>query len=151
MERGREEFTFDIPAGVTSGVYTKIPGRGNMIQGGGVPGDLILLFEVLPDGIFQVIEGTCDLVAVMSVSILDCITGCNRTIKCPDGKEYRFNINTGCPDGQKIRLMGKGLPMNSGGRGSLYIVIRHNMPSSVTDDERKKIDELRKSTNFAKL
>lgn len=148
LERGREEFSFDIPAGVTTGVYTKIPGMGNMVNGGGVPGDLILLFEVMSDGVFQAIEGTCDLLSVMDVPILDCITGCNRTIKCPDGKEYRFSVKQGCPDGQKIRLMGKGLPMHGGQRGSLYIVIRHKMPSSLTADEKKKVEELKKSANF---
>lgn len=152
IEAADETFSFQIPTGVTTGVYTKVRGMGSYPVGikGGVPGDLILVFNVVSDGKFRVINGTCDLMTDVSVPVLDTITGCDREVTCPDGKTYRYKIKPGTLEGSKIRLVGKGLPMQVG-RGSLYITIHQIMPSTLSEAEKQKLEDLKKETNFKQI
>lgn len=151
LEMMEESFTFDIPAGVTDNVTMRIPRKGNYCERmEGQEGDLIIFFKVDENSKFKVIPNNpYDLAYVDETPVLDCITGCDKTIKHIDGKTYKYKLRQGIEDGTVINLPGKGLPMGNGRMGDLKIIVKYRMPKAITSDERKLIEKLRKTNNFS--
>lgn len=150
LEMQEESLIIDIPSGVTNGAVVKIPGKGNYCERmEGAEGDLILFFKISEHDNFKVIRNSpYDLVYIDETPVLDCITGCERTIKHIDGKTYKYTFRQGIEDGSVIRLAGKGLAKGNGQFGDLKIIVKYKMPKAISTDERKVIDNLRKSKNF---
>jgi curved DNA-binding protein len=59
-----------------------------------------------------------------------------------------MKVPPGSRTGQKLRLAGKGLPKPGGGAGDLYAVLTIEVPSPLTEPEKKLFDELRRSSKF---
>jgi curved DNA-binding protein len=60
------------------------------------------------------------------------------TVKIPPGSKA----------GQKLRLAGKGLPKPGGGSGDLYAVLGVEVPSPLTEVEKRLFEELRRASKF---
>jgi molecular chaperone DnaJ len=144
-----DSYSFVIPNGLTNNVYFKVDNGGDFSKDG-IPGDLTLLFQVESENGISVDseERPYDLRCEKQIPILDCITGCDATIKHIDGKEYKFTVKQGTPDGFIIRLKEKGLLDRNGKRGYLNVVIRQKMPKSLSKDDKKQINKLKESKNF---
>lgn len=146
--RKEDSYKFVIPNGLSNNVYFTVDNGGNFSKDG-IPGDLVLYFQVEPEnGISVDTKNPYDLVCSVDIPILDCITGCEAKIKHVDGKTYKFNVKQGATDGFIVKLKNKGLVDRFGKRGYLNIVIRQKMPNSLTKDEKNAIDKLKKSKNF---
>lgn len=150
LELQEESLVIDIPAGVTDGAMMKIPGKGSFCQRNeGPEGDLIIYFKLAEDSRFKVVPNSpFDLLYMDEVSVLDCITGCDRTIKHVDGKTYKYVIRQGTKDGSVINLRGKGLVDSYGSYGDLKIVVKQKMPVALTSEERKTLEKLKRNNNF---
>ena len=151
LELQEEGITIDIPAGVTDGVAVRIPRKGNYCERlEGPEGDLIIYFKIADDEKFKIIPNMpYDLAYIDEVPVLDCITGCDRTIKHIDGKTYKYKFRQGIEDGSIINLAGKGLAKGNGQYGDLKIIVKYKMPKTISSEERKLIDKLRKTSNFS--
>ena len=150
LVRKQETYTFTIPMGVTNNVFFTAQGLGN-VSTDGLAGDLIVNTIVEPEKGISVSndsKNSYNLTCTKEVPILDCITGCESSIDHIDGKSYKFTIKEGTKDGFIIRLRDKGLCDRNGKRGFLDVVIRQKMPKSLSKDDKKLIDKLRKSKNF---
>ena len=79
---------------------------------------------------------------------LSCIVGEKESIKCIDGKTRAFSIEKGTTNGKTYRLKGCGMPDGNGGYGDMIVYIKQKMPTKISNDELKKINELRESKNF---
>lgn len=150
LVRKNEKYSFVIPKGATNNVYFTVPGRGN-VSPDGIAGNLIIFFIVEPEkGITVSTDNNVsyNLSATKEISVLDCITGCDASIDHIDGKTYKFNIKPGTKDGFKVRLKDKGLPDKNGRRGFLDVTIRMKMPKTLSKEDKKTIENLKKSKNF---
>ena len=150
LEVREESITIDIPIGVADGASIMINGMGNYCERGeGSVGNLLLYFKIKEDKNFKTIpDRPYDLAYIDEVPILDCITGCERIFKHIDGKSYKYTIHSGIADGTVITLSNKGLIQQKGIYGNLNILVKHKLPRSITSEERKIIDKLKKSKNF---
>jgi molecular chaperone DnaJ len=67
-------------------------------------------------------------------------------IKVPTLKEEEdLEIPEGTQSGQIFRTKGKGLPNPHGGKGDLYISVRVVIPSKVSREQRKLLEQLGQS------
>lgn len=68
-----------------------------------------------------------------------------------DGK-VKIKIEPGTQPGKVVRLRGKGLPAVQGygyGTGDLIVNISVYIPEALSKDEKKTLEEMKKSDNFA--
>ena len=151
--RKEVEYTFNILPGTTNNVkFFGGSGLGNACRNGiGASGDLYIHVEsVLPMNGFSVNnDAPYDIDYVMNVSVLDCITGCEKSFRHIDGKEYRLTIKPGATNGYTIKLRNLGLCYpQSNNRGFLNIRINQIMPAKLSKDEKSTLEKLKKSKNF---
>lgn len=150
LERKTVKRTIQIPVGCCDNAYMPLIGGGNYCERAeGNIGNLIIIFKVERHKDFEINSNNkYDLDTLIDVPVLDCIIGKQQSIKTLDGKTYKFNIKQGTTDGNTYILRGKGLPTPNGSYGDLHIYIRQKMPTNISVDDIKKIEELRKSSNF---
>ncbi len=136
-----DTLTVRIPAGIDTGKKIRIPGRGMPGIGGGPPGDLYLLVEVEKDPVFRR-EGD-DVVVEREIRFTEAALGSIIEVPTPEGKTIRVKVPPGTKDGTRIRLKGYGIPHLKGtGRGDLYVEIRIKVPRSLTEEQRRLLEEL---------
>ncbi len=131
-----------VPAGVDSGTRLRMTGHGEPGANGGGPGDLYIFLEVKEHPFFE--RRGADLYATIPISITQASLGAKIKIPTLQAEEY-LDIPEGTQSGEIFRKRGKGLPNPHGGRGDLYVNIRVVIPSKVTRDQRRLLDQLGQS------
>ncbi len=145
--KGEEIISIKIPAGVEEGMQMSIRNKGNAAAKNGIPGDLIVLIQEIEHPLLKRNENT--LVYDHYLSIPDAILGTSADIPTIDGK-VRIKIPQGTQAGKVFRLNGKGIPdVNNYRRGDQLVYINIWTPQNLTKDEKKAIEEMQKSNNFA--
>jgi molecular chaperone DnaJ len=145
--RAEEVITINIPAGVAEGMQLSVGGKGNAAPRGGINGDLLVLIEeeehpeLKRDGSNLFYDGY--------VSFADAALGTSIEIPTVDAK-VKIKIEPGTQSGKVLRLKGKGLPdVNSYGIGDLLVNINVWTPQALTAEEKKILENLKDSKNFA--
>ena len=145
--RAEEVITINIPAGVAEGMQLSVGGKGNAAPRGGINGDLLVLIEeeehpeLKRDGSNLFYDGY--------VSFADATLGTSIEIPTVDAK-VKIKIEPGTQSGKVLRLKGKGLPdVNSYGTGDLLVNINVWTPQTLTAEEKKILENLKDSKNFA--
>ncbi|MGB0036051.1 MAG: molecular chaperone DnaJ [Candidatus Acidiferrales bacterium] len=128
-----------IPAGVDSGTRLRMAGQGEPGTNGGPAGDLYIFLEVKEHPVFE--RRGADLYCTIPVSITQAALGAKIKVPTLQGEED-LEIADGTQSGQIFRKKGKGLPNPNGGRGDLYINIRVVIPSKVSRDQRRLLEQL---------
>jgi len=119
LVRGEETITINIPAGVSEGMQLSMSGKGNAAPRGGVPGDLIILIEEIPDP--QLKRDGMHVIYDLYVNFVDAALGTSVEIPTIDGKA-KIKIEPGTQAGKILRLKGKGIPeVNSYHRGDQLV------------------------------
>lgn len=146
-----ETVDIQIPINVFTGAFNTIPELGNEAPNNlGRCGDLIVIYEIQPHSIFGLAENNHDLYCKTSVSILDCITGGTKEIKCINGEKTTLDVPKFTKENSKIIVKGKGLPTQDGKYGDMIVYVQHEMPKDLTEDEIKLLNELKQQKNFKK-
>jgi molecular chaperone DnaJ len=128
-----------IPAGVDSGTRLRMAGQGEPGANGGPPGDLYIFLEVKEHSFFE--RRGADLYCTVPISFPQAVLG--TTVKIPTLQgEQELHIPDGTQSGQIFRQKGKGLPNPHGGRGDLYVNIRVVVPSKVTREQKRVLEQL---------
>lgn len=141
-----ETLEIDIPIGMTQGNGIVVAEHGNYFPEYGRRGDLIIGFNVISDGKYALESGNpLNIVITEPTSVYDCITGCKKTVKSIDGKEYAFSIPAGTVHGKVYRIQNAGMRDRFGNRGDMKVVIEQVMPKSVSESDKKIIAKLRKN------
>src|SRR6202142_2889636 len=131
-----------VPAGVDSGTRLRMAGQGEPGTNGGPAGDLYIFLEVKEHAFF---EGRgADLYCTIPVSIAQASLGATVKIPTLQGDED-LEIPEGTQSGQIFRKKAKGLPNPHGGRGDLYVSIRVVIPSTVSREQRRLLEQLGQS------
>jgi len=145
--QGEEIIKINIPAGVQQGMQLSVSGKGNAARRGGINGDLLIVIEETehPD----LVRDGNDLIYNLFISIPQAALGDAVEIPTVDGK-VKVKIESGTQSGKILRLRGKGIPdLNGYGKGDLLVRINVWVPRSLSKEEKKLLEDLSRSPNFA--
>jgi len=144
--KSEEVININIPAGVTNGMQLSMSGKGNAAARGGIPGDLIIFIEEEPDP--ELKRDGSNLLYDLYISFPDAALGTNIEVPTVDGK-VKVKIPSGTQGGKVLRLKGKGIPdINGYGKGDLLINVNIWTPRSLSNEEKKILEELSSSQSF---
>jgi molecular chaperone DnaJ len=128
-----------VPAGVDSGTRLRMAGQGEPGSNGGPSGDLYIFLEVKEHAIFE--RRGSDLYCTIPISITQAALGDKIKVPTLQGEE-ELEIPEGTQSGQIFRKRGKGLPNPQGGRGDLYVNASVVIPSKVSREQRRILEQL---------
>ena len=138
-QRKETTLTVDLPAGVDTGSYMRKKGYGQAAQGGGTPGDLIIVFRVEPHKIF--VRDKFDLKIDLPISFKTAVLG--GVVKVPTIDDtFEFTIPEGTQSGQVFTVRGKGIKSARNGTGNLIIRVIVEVPTKLSKDQKKEIEKL---------
>jgi molecular chaperone DnaJ len=131
----------NIPPGVDDGTRLRVAGEGQPSANGGPNGDLYVMLKVQEHSFFERHEQ--DLHCTIPLNIAQAALGCEVEIPTLD-QPYKLKIPEGTQSGAQFRLKNKGVPhLSDGGRGDLYVHIDVKIPSRLTREQRKLMEQLR--------
>ncbi len=137
--------TLNIPAGVEDGMQLSVNGKGNEIAGG-IPGDLIVLVEVVPHEHLKR-EGN-NIIYNLYIDFPTAVLGGDIEVPTVSGR-VRIKIEPGTQAGKILRLRNKGVPdINGYGRGDQLVQVNVWTPQKVSNEEKDMLKKLRDSDNF---
>ncbi len=131
-----------VPAGVDSGTRLRMTGQGEPGTNGGPTGDLYIFLEVKEHAFFE--RRGADLYCTIPVSFPQAALGAKIKVPTLRGEED-LEIPESTQSGQIFCKKGKGLPNPHGGKGDLYINIRVIVPSKVSRDQKRLLEQLGQS------
>jgi curved DNA-binding protein len=133
-----QTYTVKIPKGVHEGQRVRLAGLGET-GGGRQAGDLYLRikFEKHPD--FEV-RGS-DVYYDLEIPVWKAVMGGDVEIPTLDGRA-KLHVPACAQNGQKFRLIGRGLPAKQGRRGDFYAVLQPILPRDLTSRERELWKEI---------
>lgn len=141
--RKKKEIEITIPEGVDTGYQLKISGKGEAGYNGGPNGDIYIEFKVGKSPIFSREEE--DLYLEVPITIIDAILGGKKEIPTIDGNVV-LEVKPGTQNGSKLKLKGKGVKVvNSLRKGDLFVVFKVIIPTKLSREQKKLIEELRKT------
>jgi curved DNA-binding protein len=128
----------NIPRGVKTGSRVRM--RGGTGRG---MGDVYLKITVTPDARFTREEN--DLRVTVPVDLYTAVLGGEVEVPTLD-RPVVLTIPAGTQNGRTFRLRGLGMPelKNPDNRGDLYAVVDVQLPTNLSDEERRAFEELRK-------
>lgn len=132
-----------IPAGVENGQKIKLKGYGGEGVNGGPHGDLYITFNIENDTAFK--REVDSLHKDVVLDIYTAILGGEINVDTMDGK-VKLKVKPETQNGTKVKLKGKGFPVykKEGEFGDLFITYQINIPTGITENERKLFEELSK-------
>ncbi len=139
IAKREEEIRVVVPAGVSDGEMIRMPGRGEVAQGGGA-GDLYVKLHVKADKAFTR-EGN-NLLTSLHIKLTDALLGRDYRIATLDG-EVSVAVPAGVAHGEMIRIHGHGVPHGRGTRGDLLVRIEIEFPKKLSRATRDLIEKLR--------
>lgn len=157
---GERTIELKIPAGSNDGASLRLAGQGQAGPGGA--GDLIVTIKVDPHETFRFArsvpasdEGlaTDDLITELVLTPWEAALGAKVDVRTLDGT-VSMSIPGGSSSGQRLRLRGRGLRRRSKGKAAgaeasdLYVELKIAVPKTLSDDERRLMEELAKVSAF---
>lgn len=129
-----------IPAGVDDGSRLRLRGEGEAGTQGAPAGDLYVCLSVKADKDIQ--RDGLDLFVEKHIHVAQAILGCELEIQTLDGVQ-KLTVEPGTQPGTQLRIKGAGVPKlgASGTKGDFVVVIRVDIPTKLSDDERRCIKE----------
>ena len=138
-QRKETTLTVDLPAGVDTGSYMRKKGYGQAAQGGGTPGDLIIVFRVEPHKMF--VRDKFDLKLDLPISFKTAALG--GVVKVPTIDDtFEFTIPEGTQSGQVFTIRGKGIKSARNGTGNLILRVIVEVPTKLSKEQKKEIEKL---------
>ncbi len=140
----QEEINIKIPPGINDGEVVRLSGFGEAVPQGGVSGDLYARVHVAPHGTWKR-EGR-NLIADLHIKLSDALLGAEYTVKTLDGTNLKLKIPAGISFGEKLRVRGKGVPLEGGRgrRGDLLVKLLINLPKHLSRKAEKLVEDMKK-------
>jgi molecular chaperone DnaJ len=132
-----------IPAGVEDGARIRVAGRGEAGPPGGRPGDLYVLVRVRPHRLFG--RQGPNLTLTVPVTYPEAALGAEVRVPTLNGA-VTLKVPAGTRSGRTFRIRGKGAPRPRGGRGDLLATVQVEVPSRLSKEERKLLQELQEAS-----
>jgi molecular chaperone DnaJ len=142
----RKRYRVRIPAGVRDGTRIRVAGKGEDGPLGGPPGDLFVVTRVQPSAVFaQRPDGSLEV--KVPITYAEAIQGAEVTVPTLNGTK-RIRIPAGTQHGTVQRLRGEGPPRaGSSSRGDIRYRMEIEVPSELSADQRRALDEFAKTMN----
>lgn len=140
-----DTYQVKVPAGVTEGQRLRVAGRGEAGAGGGEAGDLYLRVRLAKHPDFGVEDH--NLIYEAPVAPWEAVLGASIKVPTLEGS-VNIRIPPGTHNGQKLRVRGRGLPTRGGEHGDLIVETRLEVPSHISDTERKLWEQLARESQF---
>ncbi|HEY9248833.1 MAG TPA: molecular chaperone DnaJ, partial [Rariglobus sp.] len=133
----------NIPAGVDDGQRLRLGGEGQPGANGGPAGDLYVFLKVRAHAFFE--RDGSDLHCTIPINIAQAALGAE--IEVPTLEQaHKLKIPEGTQSGAKFRVKHKGVHVVNGhGRGDLYVHVNVQMPTRLTREQRKLMEQLRET------
>ena len=134
----------DIPAGIKETDQIRVPNKGNDEPGCDEPGDAYFRISILPDDRFE--RDGPDLRSKVSLSYSEAVLGSSVSIETLSGPQS-LDIPAGTQPGDVFTFSNVGLPIavNNPTRGRHFVEVNVRIPKTLTDDQRKAINDLKTS------
>jgi curved DNA-binding protein len=131
-----------IPRGVYTGAKVRLAGKGEAGSGGGAAGDMYLHVIVLPDSTYD--RNGDNLRLTVPVDLYTMLLGGKVSVSSLD-KTVQLTIPEGTQPGKTFRLRGLGMPnmRDADQRGDLLATAQVTLPEHLTDEEKRRFEELR--------
>jgi molecular chaperone DnaJ len=144
---GEEKITINVPPGVMEGNYLTLSDAGNAGLRGGTTGDLRIEIKELPHEDF--VRDGLDIYHDLYLSFPDAALGTKVEVPTLKGRA-KLQIDPGVQAGKILRMRGRGLPeLNGSGRGDQMIRVHVWTPQTLSDEDRKLVEQLRDRPAFA--
>lgn len=142
----RKKIQVSIPAGIDHGQSVRIRGKGEPGSNGGARGDLLVEVFVERNPEFE--RHDYDIYSTVKVSYPKAVLGGEIVVRTIDG-DVAYTVKPGTQTGTRVRLRGKGVPSlrNKKLRGNHYVDIVVDVPTSVTKEQKKLLQQLEDSFN----
>ena len=132
---------FKIPAGIDDGQTIRLVGKGAAGGRGARPGDLYVHVRVGPHP--RLTRDGADLKVGATVTLSQAALGSAVTVPTLSG-EHTVKVPEGTQSGSVIRVRGHGMPhVDGGGRGDLLVTVEVRIPTRLTREQRRLLDQLR--------
>jgi len=128
-----------VPAGVRDGQRIRLKGKGATGENGGPDGDLYILVHVTPHPVFG--RDGSNLTLDLPVSFTEAALGAEIRVPVPLGGTVTLRLPAGTANGRVFRVRGKGVPRRSGEAGDLLVRAIVQVPTTLTDDQRRVLAE----------
>jgi molecular chaperone DnaJ len=133
-----------IPPGVDGGSQLRIAGEGEPGAAGGPPGDLYVVVRVQEHAFFRR-DGT-SLFCEFPISLTQAALGTVLEVPTLDGGLAKVTVPEGSQSGATFRVRGQGVPhLGSRGRGDLHVTVRVVVPTKLTAEQRRLLEQLAKT------
>lgn len=138
-----------IPPGVEEGSRLRVPGAGDAGYDGGSPGDLYVIIHVKQDRMFE--RDGMNLWTGITTTYPKLVLGGEASVTTLDGETAMLKIPAGTQVGAVLRIPGKGLPRvnNATNRGDLFVRVRIDVPTKVSEAEKELLMKLDESAGSA--
>lgn len=136
--RGEESLEINVPAGVSTGNYMELQGKGDAGEHGGGAGHLRVVFNVRESELFE--RHGDDLLIDVPVSPIDLMLGTKIEVPTLDGK-VALKIPAGTQSHKIFRLRKKGMPhVNRPGTGDQLVRVLAWTPEDLDRDIVKRLE-----------
>jgi len=145
--KGESLISVKIPAGVSTGNYIPIRGAGNAGPKGGPAGDVLVFIEEEEHPLFR--RRDDDLILDYPIGFPLAAAGGEVEIPLLGEGKAKLKVPSGTQSGKVFRLRSRGVPhLHGSGRGDVLVRITVWVPTNLSTEERKILDELSKKSNF---
>lgn len=132
----------NIPAGVEEGQTVRYGGMGDNSVQNIPPGDLMVHIRVRNHPRFQ--RHGDNILCEEKILIWDLMLGTHAVVTTLSGRQIKLNVPAGTPPDTTLSCNGEGLPnIRTKKKGNLLVRIKALMPREYTDEQRKKIMEIK--------
>jgi len=139
--RGEEMLEVKVPAGVSSGNYMELQGKGDHGDQGSTAGHLRVVFEVEENEIFE--RHGDDLLIDVPLSPIDLMLGTKVEVPTLAGK-VALKIPAGTQSHKVFRMRGKGVPhVNRPGTGDQLVRVLAWTPDKLGNETKEKLEAVR--------
>ncbi len=141
----KRQLDVQIPAGIHDGQRLRLGGEGHAGFRGGSRGDAYVAVRVRPDSRF--VRDGDDLHTAVRLTMTDAALG--TAIRVPSlAGDLELELPAGTQPGEVSVLRGQGMPsLQSSRRGDLYVRLDVAVPSRLTDEQRRLLEEFDRQTD----
>ena len=144
----QETVSIKIPEGVQSGQTIRYPGLGDDSDTSLPRGDLNV--TVLVDAEQNYERRGDDVITYITISPIEAMIGCIKTVENLDGEQYTVNVRPGCQHGEMSLISGKGFKNLRGNKGNLIGIIIFNTPAIKDPILKEKLEKINAEINSIK-
>jgi len=148
IEKRAREVKVRIPAGVADGQRIRLKGRGGPGRNGGPAGDLFVECHVTPHRLFG--RDGSNLTLRVPITFAEAALGGDIDVPTLEGPTVKLRLKPGTQSGSRHRVKGKGID-NGRHVGDLIVTVDVQVPTKLSDDQRKAIEAFATSTTSPRV